>query len=350
MWHYARGARGWLLLSSAMLVASQLLKLAVPWFSAQAIDLLQKSATGGANLSRCLPWVGGIVGLYALSWAMHGPGRVIERTVALRVRRALADELYGRLAGAPLAWHGTHHPAELAHRMTQATQALSNFTQSQFIYLQNAVSLVGPIVALMLLSATTGSVAIGGMVVVAATIVAFDRALMRHARVENDAERRHGATLIDCLSNVLTVLSLRLQGTTRRLLMKRLQAVEAPLVRNITLAEWKWCAVDLLSISLTWGLVALYAWRSSAAGAQGGLMLGGIFMVYQYAQQSSGVIGSLAGNLQNFARIRTDYASAAPIWAAPLAARETREQALPANWRHIDLCDLACAYPADGEH
>ena len=41
-------------------------------------------------------------------------------SVALRVRLALTDKLYARLNEAPLAWHGAHHPAELAHRLTQA--------------------------------------------------------------------------------------------------------------------------------------------------------------------------------------------------------------------------------------
>ena len=161
MWRYAEGARGMLLLSSAMLVGSQLVKLLVPWLTAQAINTLQRG--GPASAADCLPWIGGIVGVYLVCWALHGPGRVIERTVSLRVRRALTDTLYARLSEAPLAWHATQHPAELAHRLTQATQALTNFTQSQFIYLQNAVNLAGPLLALWFLSNLVGAAALVGI-------------------------------------------------------------------------------------------------------------------------------------------------------------------------------------------
>ncbi|HWH84123.1 MAG TPA: ABC transporter ATP-binding protein, partial [Burkholderiaceae bacterium] len=345
MWAYAAGARGWLLLSSAMLVASQLVKLLVPWLTAQAIDTLQR----GQGAAACLPWIGGVIGVYLVCWSLHGPGRVIERTVSLRVRRALTDRLYVKLGEAPLTWHAAQHPAELAHRMTQATQALANFTQSQFIYLQNTVNLAGPLAALWLLSPQTGAVALGGLAAVAVTIVAFDRALMRLARNENAAERSHAAALFDCLGNITTVLSLRLQQPTRRLLARRLDAVAVPLQRNITLNEWKWCAVDLLGVTLTWSLVSLFAWRSQAGGA---LLLGSVFMVYQYAQQAGGVIGSLAANLQNFARIRTDYASAGPIWSAPRSQAPEPPAQAPAAWRHIDLCDLSYRHTdtgADGE-
>lgn len=338
MWHYADGARGWLMLSSTMLIGSQLVRLLVPWLAAQAINTLQQGQPGAA--AACLPWVAGIVAACLVCWSLHGPGRVIERRVSLRVRHALSDRLYARLAGAPLSWHGVHHPADLAHRMTQATQALTNFTQNQFIYLQNAVNLAGPVVALWWLSRSTGAAAIVGFGIVAITIASFDRAMMRLAEEENKAERRHAAALLDCLSNLTSVLALRLQEPTRRLLERRLSAVIAPLRRSISLNEWKWCAVDLLSVTLTWGLVALYAWQATGNA----LLLGAVFMVFQYAQQAGGVISSLAANLQSFTRIRTDYASAQLIWDAPrdaTPASDLRAAAITPSWQHIDLCKLS---------
>lgn len=357
MWRYAGNLRWWLVLSSSLLVASQLCKLLVPWFTAQAINAIQADSTS-TGLLKGLGWVCAIVGTCAACWVMHGPGRVIERTVAISVRRTLTDKLYARLSTAPLAWHETHHSAELAHRVSQATQALANFTQSQFIYLQNTVNLIGPMVALLLLSSTTGALSVGGMLAIGLTIVAFDRVLTRLAVQENEGERRYAALLHDCLSNVSSVLSLRLQRSTRRLLSNRLDGVVNPLRRNIRLTEWKWCAVDLLTVLLTWSLVLAYAWGASEKGA---LMLGGVFMVYQYAQQAGSVIGSLAANLQNFTRIRTDFASAEPIWRAPdchspaaidngPASAVALAHLLPSEfgtlamgspaWHHIDLCGL----------
>ena len=347
LWRHAAGARGWLILSSTLLVASQLLKLAIPWLAAKAIDTLQQASTG-ADLRSCLGWVAAIVATSVASWMLHGPGRVIERNVAIRVRRALSDELCRRAARAPLAWHEAQHSGELAHRMSQASQALANFTQSQFIYLQNAVTLVGPLLALVLLSGWTGGIALLGLAAIALTIVAFDRALMRLAVRENDAERRHAAALLDVLTNISTVLSLRLGDATRRLLARRLDQAIVPLRASIALAEWKWCAVDLLTVLLTWSLVVAHAWRSSAHGP---VMLGGVFMVYQYAQQAGGVVGSLAANLQGFARMRTDFASAAPIWAAPEVASSSAPDAWAAApaWQRIDLRGIGYEHPASDE-
>jgi len=106
--------------------------------------------------------------------------------------------------------------------------------------------------------------------------------------------------------------------------------------KSIVVNEVKWCTVDLLSIALTWGLVVGYAWRSGDGG--GALLIGSVFMVYQYAQQAGGVLCSIASNLQGFARARTDYASADAIWNAPQA--RDRGAAVDPHWQRIDAVDL----------
>ena len=354
MWRHAEGARGWLALAFLLLLASQSVKLAVPWLAAKAIDTLQASGASG-HLGAALPWVAAIMATLAASWALHGPARVIERSVAVRVRRAFADKLYERLTQAPLAWHEQHHPAALQHRMAQSSGALFDFTQNQFLYLQSSVNLIGPVLALMLLSPLAGSIAILGFVTIAGLLFAFDRSLMRLAAVENAAQRRYGSTLLDSLANVSTVLSLGLARSTRRTLDRRMDALSAPLARSIVLNEWKWCAVDLLTAGLAWLLVAGYAWQQqSHAGA---LLIGGLFMVYQYALQAGSVVGSMASNLQGFARMRTDYAGADPIQHAPRRAglsddgkqhdaphdapRETPTRRFGQDgWQRVDICDL----------
>ena len=341
IWRHAEGARLRMGVALSMLGSSQLLKLAMPWMAAQAINAIQTAGRDG--LYTAGGWIGGIIGLYCCVWMLHGPGRVIERTVALRVRRSLADALYTKLSKAPLSWHDQHHSGDVQHRVGQASGALFDFTQNQFIYLQNIVNIVGPLVALTLLSTGTGALAVAGYVLIGAAIVRFDGALMRLAAQENQAERRYAARLLDFIGNISSVMSLRLQDATRRLLDSRLGAVFEPLRKSIVLTEWKWCAVDLLTVALSWGLVVAYAWGATKTAAGGTVLLGSLFMIYQYAQQAAGVVCSMASNYQNFARTKTDFASAELIWQAP--ERSSRGNAVAEGWREIELRDLGFSHP-----
>jgi ABC-type bacteriocin/lantibiotic exporter with double-glycine peptidase domain len=342
LWRHARGTRVPLLGSAALLIASQLVKLLAPWAAAHAIDTLQHGGAGA--LGHAGLWVAAIVGISLCAWSLHGPGRVIERNVGIRVRQQVAQALHARLAHAPLTWHEQHHSGELQQRVSQSSHALQNFAQSQFIYLQSAVNFLGPLVALWLLAPWLALVAAVGYAIVGGVIVRCDLSLMKLSAQENQAERRYGAGLLDVLSKIDSVMCLRLQPSTQRALARRLQAVFAPLERMIVLNEVKWCAVDLLGVCLTWGLVASFVWHTGAG--QGTVMIGALFMVYQYAQQAGGVIGSMAGNFQSLARTRADYAGAQPIWQAP-QRRDTAPLGSP-DWQTIEIEGLQ-HLPDDGE-
>ncbi|MDM0119599.1 ABC transporter ATP-binding protein [Variovorax arabinosiphilus] len=329
LWRFAEGARGQLLGATALLTASQLVKLTLPYLAGQAINALQRGNLPGAG-----GWIATLTGVYLLSWMLHGPGRILERNVGVRVRESLADQLYTRLAAAPLAWHDGHHSGELQHRVHQASRALSDFAQNQFIWLNNAVSIVGPLVALTLLSRASGATALVGYLLIGLIILRIDKALMRLARAENDADRRYVAALLDFIGNASTVIGLRLQGASRLLLRARMAAISVPLKRTVVLNEGKWFVVDMLGLLLTWGLVVIYVWQSRTPGQA--VLLGSVFMIYQYAQQAAGVVSSMAANFQFFARMHTDYGSAAPIWAAPTGpALTTPPEEVPAH-EHID--------------
>ncbi len=341
LWAHAHGVRGQLLGAAGLLSAAQLLRLTMPWLAAQAINALQQD-----NLAAAGRWIVYLIGIYLLSWLLHGPGRVLERNVGVRVRERLADQLYARIAAAPLAWRDGRHSGELQHRVVQASRALSDFAQNQFGYLQSAFNFVGPIVALALLSRTSGAIAVTGYVVIAIIILRFDRILMQLARAENDAERRYAAALLDFVGNAGTVIGLRLQAASRKLLGRRMDAVMVPLRRAVMVNEGKWFAVDLLGMGLTWILVVVYVLQSRQPGQA--VLLGTVFMIYQYAQQAASVVGAMASNFQSFARMHTDYSSAEPIWQAPADPDVAIPAVLPnAPWQTLELRGATWRYADD---
>ena len=335
IWRYAEGARAAMLGSMVLLMGSQGVRLAVPWFAAQAIDALQKG--GPASLERALAWVGAVMAASIVSWMLHGPGRVLERRVGMRVRETLSDELYTRLTAAPLSWHERHHSSDMQQRVRQSTQALYEFSANQFIYLQSLVGLVGPLVALVALSPPIGLAAFLAFGALALLSVWIDRTLMRLATQEMEAERRYGAGMADFLGHIGTVLSLRLQDASRRLLRLRLARVFVPLGRNIVVNEAKWCMVDLVSTLTTWALVVAYVFLLSRSGT-GAIAIGAVFMVQQYASRTAAVATDMTGRLQGLSRTRADYASARPIFDAPASEPPLP---LPPDWRRIVVRDIA---------
>jgi len=342
-WRLAEGKRRALVAACALLILAQLILLAVPYVAARAINALQSGGT--QQLGEAGLWLSGAVLLAIGCWAFHGPGRVLERNVSLHVRRTLAMSLVGRLLRLPLAWHESNHSGESAHRVQQSTQAIASFAQSQYIYLNSAVRLVGPVAALWYLDLAVGLACVIGFAVITVSVLAFDRRMIRLARAENAADRRYAAAMVDSLGNTATIYSLRQARSVLTMLERRLLEVFEPLKRAIVVNETKWCIVDLATRALSAGLVALFAWHAShrAAGAGTALMLGSIYMVWEYSSQAGSVVASIAQHFQSFARQHADYAAAQVIQdATPVTdERASQQNAAAANaWKRLELQHL----------
>jgi ATP-binding cassette subfamily B protein len=346
MWHHAAGARPKLGLAWLMLVGAALMELASPWLGAQALNALQQNGTQA--LSSAAYYGAAILAAAVVAWSLHGPGRVSERRIALLVRKNFTNALYAKLMRLPLAWHDSHHSGEVQQRISQASLALHNFTQNQFQYIKAVVHFLGAGAGILLFSPALGLIALAGYCMVGLIMVRFDIVLMRLAKEENAAERKYQSKLLDFLGNISTILSFRMQDSSKRLVDERLAKVFVPARKSIALVEVKWCVADLFSVALTWGVVAGAVWMSDRDGA---IMIGGIFLVHQYAQQARTVVLALADKFQSVARARTDLASAETIWTA---ADQPRSGApIPHDWQRIDVSGLsyehAAVDPADAD-
>jgi len=337
-----------LLSAMGLLVTAQVILLSVPYFSGKAINTLQ--ARGASGLRDAGMWLSLLVVAAAGHWLLHGPGRLIERNVALRVRGAVTRGLIDKLLALPLSWHESNHTGATAHRVQQSSAAISGFAQTQFIYLNSVVRIVGPIVALSVLEPVVGLAAFTGLTIITVGVVGFDRALIRLAHAENAAERTYSSTLIDTLGNSSSLFALRQGRSVRALIEKRLLAIFVPLRRSIVINEVKWCTVDLSSKVLSASLVALFAWLATRGGAMSGaaqsaLVLGSVYMVWEYAQQAGGVISTVAQHFQTFARQHADYLSADAIRDAT-AGRSTPPSGAYAAWNRIQVRDLTFTHAA----
>lgn len=345
LWTQARGSRGALVGGMLLLIGAQLVLLAVPYLVGKAFNALQ--TRGDAAAGDAALWLFAVLGATLASWLIHGPGRILERNVALGVRKRVATALTERLLAFPLSWHDSNHSVASAHRVQQSSAALGNFAESQFIYLSGVVRLIGPITALLVINLMVGSMAAVGLVAICWSVIGFDRSIVRLAIRTNDAERRYTSVLADALGNATSVLALRQTRQFINLLQHLVDNVFGPLKRMIFINEAKWCVVDITSRLLSCCLVGLYAWlvlRSPADGQR--LMLGSVYMVWEYALQAGTVIAAVATNFQTFATQYANYQSADVIRDNPIDASRN-EPVRRQVWESCEIRDIVFRHVAE---
>jgi ATP-binding cassette, subfamily B, bacterial len=346
LWQLIRGQRRIFVGAVVLLVAAQMVLLAVPYISGRALNALQLH--GRAGLRDAGLWLSLVLLVACGSWLVHGPGRILERRAALLIRQRMSALLIERLFALPLSWHESRHSGATAHRVQQSTRALSDFAESQYIYLQSAVSLLGPLVALFWMDPRIGLASMVGFAVIVTSVLGFDRAMLRLANLENEAERNYAATLVDTLGNTSTVYALRQSRGVAARIERRLLSVFAPVRKAIVLNELKWCTVDLATRMLNCGLVALFVWlvtRDTPVSAARPLLLGSLYMVWEYAQQASAVVASIAAHFQTFARQHADYASANTIRDEFPPVLPGIPPSVTTTWRRLAVRDLTFKHP-----
>src|SRR3569623_3061664 len=99
--------RGRLVLAISMLVAAQVIRLAIPFLFGCAVIALQEQGRDG--VVRAGWYMLAMLGAATAAWVLHGPAREIGRRVALFARESLADALIARLLSLPLRWHEENH-------------------------------------------------------------------------------------------------------------------------------------------------------------------------------------------------------------------------------------------------
>ena len=77
-------------------------------------------------------------------------------------------------------------------------------------------------------------------------IMRFDKPIIQTQEEVNEAEHVVSATLFDSLSNIMTVVTLRLEQSMENGLAGKIHRLLHPFRRNAVINEWKWFVADTL--------------------------------------------------------------------------------------------------------
>jgi ABC-type multidrug transport system fused ATPase/permease subunit len=345
-WHYAREERRRYALTYSLFTVSNLVVSLVPILWGWFINKLQLE--GAATLRSLWLYVGAYFGIHLLNWACHYPARLMERDLAFRLSRNMLDELYHKIVHLPVGWHQNHHSGNTINRVRKAYEALRNFFDFGFAYFQTLTKMIFALAALVYFSPLFGGLALCCGVGVVAIILYFDKPFIAASTETNEREHEVSSTLFDSLSNIITVITLRLESRMQLGLTNRIDAVYPPFIRQTRINENKWFAVTT-AITLIYVVIVLgYVYQNYRPGEV--FLVGGLVTLVGYVMQFTQVFQGFAMYYTQIVRYHTDVQSAEVILRAYAQQhRPESDHSLPEHWQTIDLRQLNFRYRnADG--
>jgi ATP-binding cassette subfamily B protein len=339
LWHYA-GREKWKILAYLFLhLISQLGVLAQPYAFAQVFNVLQRNEPD--LIRQVIFWLGMYVLFFFVFNIFHRLARFIERRVAYRCRQRFINEMYTRLYHLPMKWHSDHHSGNTINRVNVASTGLSDFGQNQYNYVEYFMQFWGPLIILIGISYETSLMALGITLVTMFIIYRFDKILVPIFREKNEVLHNFSATFFDYVSNIKTIITLRLGKQTAQELDQKFGLFYPHLTRELQWNQVKCFLVSFCVLLLEVGVIFYYIWRQEQLGLP--IMIGTVAAVFQYLRQLSGTYFDIAGNYYDIVRWQTDFQSIQPIVEAYAHLDGSSEQALP-RWNKIAISRLNFSY------
>ena len=356
LWEFSEGHRWKIVVLVILHIASAGAMVLVPLVFAQILNAIQLSSEVPGQISgknaglihEILIWSAVWVGLVLWFNLAHRLARYAEYDVGFHAKRRFFNTYYKTLTSLPMTWHTDHHSGDIINRLNLAANALEKFANGQYSYLPAAVNVFGPILILFGLSWQIATIVTFLSITSIWIVSRFDAPLIAAIADLNEKKHKISATLFDYLSNIRTILTLRLGRRTGR----EFDAVYAksyrPLIHAYAwIAGWKWFVLVMLNMIIQIGIVLLYVWQKLSGGSQ--ILIGNVAAVFQYVQNLTTAFGNVARYYQEILQIHTDLKAIEPILKAQSLLAPTEETSIIHDWRMIEVTSLRLHYAKQNE-
>ncbi|WP_044173122.1 ABC transporter ATP-binding protein [Flectobacillus major] len=336
-WQYAQQEKKRFILVYAMFIVANIIFSLNPLWYGWFIDKIQLK---GVDVLKDAWLYGlGFLGLRLFEWSFHGIARVMERELAFNLSRNFLHELYHQTLHLPVKWHQDNHSGATINRIRKAYEALKTFFQDGFMYLHAFSKFFFSFIAMLYFSPLFGAVGILLGILTIWIITKFDKPFIKALDETNEREHIVSSTLFDSLSNIITVITLRLEKRMENSLSDKIAFVFKPFRKQVVLNEWKWFVADML-VGLIYVVITIgYVYQHWEVGKV--FLVGGLVTLLGYVNNFTSVFHDVAWLYTQIIQHNTDVQTARSI--AEAYRQQHRPEAvdiLPEHWQKLEIKHL----------
>ncbi len=329
-----------------LFVFANIMEMLEPFTLALLFNTIQQGGEG--YLNRVILYLGIYASLSFFFWIFHGPARVMERHTSFHISKKFSEALYTIISRLPLAWHKDNHSGDVISRVNKATHALHEFTDNTYTYVNTIAKFILSLGAILYIMPKFGFIALFAGVGVVAIIFRFDKYLVRNLEQVNLETHRYESTLFDYITNIGTIITLRIEKLTQLEVTKKFLKIFPPYKKNIVVNEVKWFIVSMGLAFLTFAILLIFIFQEYKTGQV--ILIGNLMALFQYTSRFVDVFFRLAWQYEQLVWFSTDVQSVAPILAAGeryLGDREKPQRIK--QWTEIEIKNLHFKYEDESQ-
>ncbi|MAG60532.1 hypothetical protein CL619_01980 [archaeon] len=326
---------------------SNVVLLLFPLLIAQIVNTIQLEGLTQTSIYTILFWIAGYLVLDFAFWGLHGPARWIETINAFKVKANYKLYLLQGVMGLPSSWHANHQSGDTIDKIEKGTKALYEFAEMGFMVVASLMKLTGATIILFFFNVPAGFIT---MLLILATIIIvikFDKKLIREFHQLNVMDNHISAKVYDTISNITTVIILRLESLLTKSLTTKIMHPLPLFKQNIKFKEIKWFTVSTLAtlmIVLTLSAYILTHFRSGEV-----ILIGSLMALYQYVETINNIFFHFTYRYGEIVKQKTDVENA-EILAKDFRNKSKVQQIKLQNttWNTLKISKLKFFYEEPG--
>lgn len=338
VWQHGKPWRRSIILYYLAFIVAQTFVSLSPYALGRTIDVLQHF--NPSRMHEVVYWMLASVAVLVLFWLFHGPARVKEREVAMKIQQSYRERIYGELTKLPLKWHQDHHSGNIISRLNRSSSALYRFASDQFLYIETIIKFMTSIGFLLWLSLPVGLFTLVNCALSIIIVILYDRKLIPLYDKQNEIDNHVGAVLFDYISNMTTILTLRFGELTRSNLMQRMLSILPFYRKDIVINEVKWFFMHMVLTTLQ--AIILIWYIIHTLDANGAIMIGIVVMIFRYQQELGDVFFTFSSHYSDLVRMDTDIKGMQPILSdIDRYAHQPQGELVAKKWHTMKIEHLA---------
>ncbi len=332
----------------SLFVIAGAVSLLTPYVIGTIFNSIQESITSKAELKDLMFKIALLLVITVVFWALHGPARVLEIITGFHIKKNYVNDKIRMVLKLPVKWHKDNHSGDTIDKINRASNALEDFSGDMtFDIIYGIISFCGSLIILFFIDWKIGLFAFLFASTTLFIISLVDKNLNKKYKKLNEYSNKLSATIFDYLSNVLTVITLRLKKTVSEEIEAKQAASYGTFKSASIINELKWGFASVaIEVMVVLSLIYKAYTQFSLTGT---ILIGTLYMVYGYLNNVGQTFYKFAYLYGNIIRANARIIGASPLDEEYKKLEYPEVGRLPKGWKEIKFKNLSFTYDQEGK-
>lgn len=340
LWRFSYDRKRYIVFYIFLFIIANLIQALEPFIFGSILNLIQLEGF-------TQPWkIFGLLCLFPLTtigfWLFHGPARVIEERNAYEVSNYFRRYLLNGVLSLPAKWHAEHHSGNTLDKIEKGSNALFRFSSEGFQVIETLVRFFSSYLALVYFNLHSAYLVAFFTILAITMMIRFDRSIGKDQKEILLMHNWITAKIYDTVSNITTIITLKLEKLVSRDIWKTLTQPFALFVKMRKMVEWKWFSITFLSSIMAVAVLGTYVFTQLRSGEI--ILVGTLYVLYGYVMRINDMFFRFAGRYGAYIEQQAALENTEHLSKHFISVTTVRKIKLGKSWKKIRIAHLHFSY------